>query len=151
MQTANTAFLHVFQRIAAALAVDFGFDSPMPDDLRDLHWAALGCSRFLCGICAGFTETFIFPCKNGAPARTRTWDQLIKSQLLYQLSYRGNLLRCVATQTFYGRVKVAGKFYRDGSRASVGGTIQLCCRSVAVKTWASITQNECIGSRITTR
>ena len=28
----------------------------------------------------------------GAPARTRTWDQLIKSQLLYQLSYRGNQL-----------------------------------------------------------
>ncbi len=27
---------------------------------------------------------------NGAPARTRTWDQLIKSQLLYQLSYRGH-------------------------------------------------------------
>ena len=26
----------------------------------------------------------------GAPARTRTLDQLIKSQLLYQLSYRGN-------------------------------------------------------------
>ena len=29
-------------------------------------------------------------CLSGAPARTRTWDQLIKSQLLYQLSYRGN-------------------------------------------------------------
>ena len=27
---------------------------------------------------------------SGAPARTRTVDQLIKSQLLYQLSYRGN-------------------------------------------------------------
>src|ERR1017187_7126586 len=27
--------------------------------------------------------------KVGAPARTRTLDQLIKSQLLYQLSYRG--------------------------------------------------------------
>ena len=27
---------------------------------------------------------------DGAPARTRTWDQLIKSQLLYQLSYRGD-------------------------------------------------------------
>jgi hypothetical protein len=27
--------------------------------------------------------------QNGAPARTRTLDQLIKSQLLYQLSYRG--------------------------------------------------------------
>ena len=27
--------------------------------------------------------------KNSAPARIRTWDQLIKSQLLYQLSYRG--------------------------------------------------------------
>lgn len=27
--------------------------------------------------------------KPGAPARTRTWNQLIKSQLLYQLSYRG--------------------------------------------------------------
>ncbi len=29
---------------------------------------------------------------SGAPARTRTWNQLIKSQLLYQLSYRGNQL-----------------------------------------------------------
>ena len=28
--------------------------------------------------------------KGGAPARIRTLDQLIKSQLLYQLSYRGN-------------------------------------------------------------
>ena len=27
---------------------------------------------------------------SGAPARIRTLDQLIKSQLLYQLSYRGN-------------------------------------------------------------
>jgi hypothetical protein len=27
---------------------------------------------------------------NGASARTRTVNQLIKSQLLYQLSYRGN-------------------------------------------------------------
>ena len=26
------------------------------------------------------------------PSRTRTYDQLIKSQLLYQLSYRGNHL-----------------------------------------------------------
>ena len=28
--------------------------------------------------------------KSGAPVRTRTGNQLIKSQLLYQLSYRGN-------------------------------------------------------------
>jgi hypothetical protein len=27
---------------------------------------------------------------SGAPVRTRTGNQLIKSQLLYQLSYRGN-------------------------------------------------------------
>ncbi len=27
---------------------------------------------------------------SGAPGRTRTYDQLIKSQLLYQLSYRGS-------------------------------------------------------------
>ena len=32
------------------------------------------------------------PNKNGAPGETRTLDQLIKSQLLYQLSYRGNRL-----------------------------------------------------------
>ena len=28
--------------------------------------------------------------RNGAPVGTRTPNQLIKSQLLYQLSYRGN-------------------------------------------------------------
>ena len=28
--------------------------------------------------------------EDGAPVRTRTGNQLIKSQLLYQLSYRGN-------------------------------------------------------------
>ena len=28
--------------------------------------------------------------KNGTPGRTRTYNQLIKSQLLYQLSYRGD-------------------------------------------------------------
>ena len=28
--------------------------------------------------------------RDGAPVRTRTGNQLIKSQLLYQLSYRGN-------------------------------------------------------------
>ena len=28
--------------------------------------------------------------ESGASARIRTWDQLIKSQLLYQLSYRGS-------------------------------------------------------------
>jgi hypothetical protein len=32
--------------------------------------------------------------ESGAPARTRTVDQLIKSQLLYQLSYRGISLIC---------------------------------------------------------
>ena len=26
---------------------------------------------------------------NGSPARTRTWDMLINSEPLYQLSYRG--------------------------------------------------------------
>ena len=30
--------------------------------------------------------------ENGAPGRTRTFNQLIKSQLLCQLSYRGNTL-----------------------------------------------------------
>jgi hypothetical protein len=30
--------------------------------------------------------------ENGAPGGIRTHDQLIKSQLLYQLSYRGNKL-----------------------------------------------------------
>ena len=45
--------------------------------------------------------------KNGAPGGIRTHDQLIKSQLLYQLSYRGN-----RTGTFYGRAKVDGKNYR---------------------------------------
>src|SRR5213596_3626837 len=30
--------------------------------------------------------------RSGAPARTRTVNQLIKSQLLYQLSYRGKVL-----------------------------------------------------------
>ena len=29
---------------------------------------------------------------NGAPVGTRTPNQLIKSQLLYQLSYRGNII-----------------------------------------------------------
>ena len=29
--------------------------------------------------------------KSGAPGGIRTHDQLIKSQLLYQLSYRGNM------------------------------------------------------------
>src|SRR5713226_8386750 len=33
---------------------------------------------------------FFRPCSNGAPGRTRTFNQLIKSQLLCQLSYRGD-------------------------------------------------------------
>ena len=33
--------------------------------------------------------------KFGAPARTRTWNPLIKSQLLYQLSYRGTVPKLV--------------------------------------------------------
>ena len=37
---------------------------------------------------------------NGAPARTRTLDQLIKSQLLYQLSYRGNQRAVSISMTF---------------------------------------------------
>jgi hypothetical protein len=32
---------------------------------------------------------------NGGRTRTRTWDPLIKSQLLYQLSYAPGLLRLV--------------------------------------------------------
>ena len=42
----------------------------------------------------------------GAPGGIRTHDQLIKSQLLYQLSYRGNL------KTIYIAAKADGKFYR---------------------------------------
>jgi hypothetical protein len=37
--------------------------------------------------------TLKIPCKNGAPVGTRTPNQLIKSQLLYQLSYRGKVLK----------------------------------------------------------
>lgn len=33
--------------------------------------------------------------ENGTPAGTRTRDQLIKSQLLYQLSYRGTLIHAM--------------------------------------------------------
>ena len=43
-------------------------------------------SRFGCHPFFLAPERFL----SGAPARTRTWDQLIKSQLLYQLSYRGS-------------------------------------------------------------
>src|SRR5438045_6917655 len=44
--------------------------------------------------------------KSGAPGRTRTVNQLIKSQLLCQLSYRGNLL------IYFARTKVDGKLIR---------------------------------------
>ena len=37
---------------------------------------------------------------DGASARTRTVDQLIKSQLLYQLSYRGNRLAYCRNRAF---------------------------------------------------
>jgi hypothetical protein len=33
---------------------------------------------------------------NGAPVRTRTGNQLIKSQLLYQLSYRGKTIENIS-------------------------------------------------------
>src|SRR5437667_12631648 len=36
--------------------------------------------------------------RSGAPVGTRTPNQLIKSQLLYQLSYRGNILYSNALQ-----------------------------------------------------
>src|SRR5439155_26871158 len=49
---------------------------------------------------------------SGAPVGTRTPNQLIKSQLLYQLSYRG-------TGTFYGRVTVDGKIYRESLETTV--------------------------------
>ena len=64
-------------------------------------------------------DGLLFAAKAGAPVGTRTPNQLIKSQLLYQLSYRGkmvkvpNLLQYASTGTFYGRVKVDGKLYRD--------------------------------------
>ena len=44
---------------------------------------------------------------------TRTPNQLIKSQLLYQLSYRGS------AETFYGRATVDGKIYRESLKATV--------------------------------
>lgn len=34
-----------------------------------------------------FSEVFDFSGKHGGRTRARTWDPLIKSQLLYQLSY----------------------------------------------------------------
>jgi hypothetical protein len=45
--------------------------------------------------------------KNGAPGGIRTHDQLIKSQLLYQLSYRGD-----PENIIYLVTKADGKFYR---------------------------------------
>ena len=56
-------------------------------------------ARFVCkvdhqkGKRLNWEETSSLPLdleEGGAPARIRTLDQLIKSQLLYQLSYRGN-------------------------------------------------------------
>ncbi len=44
---------------------------------------------------------------------TRTPNQLIKSQLLYQLSYRGS------AGTFYGRATVDGKIYRQSLKTMV--------------------------------
>src|SRR4030095_9444548 len=53
-------------------------DSEAQVILHSILLVALHCALF-----------FVTGCRSGAPARTRTWDQLIKSQLLYQLSYRG--------------------------------------------------------------
>ena len=53
---------------------------------------AWGCVRI--GKGSAKAEVTVFPFLkfvwSGAPGRTRTYDQLIKSQLLYQLSYRGS-------------------------------------------------------------
>ncbi len=47
--------------------------------------------------------------KNGSPARTRTWDMVINSHPLYQLSYRGmnwyDEIGCTATYTSWRPVR----------------------------------------------
>ncbi len=61
--------------------------------------------------------------ESGAPARTRTLDQLIKSQLLYQLSYRGNQGR-LALQSNAGVVNLhLGVCYRAVFAAASGALI----------------------------
>ena len=36
-----------------------------------------------------------FTTRPGTPTRARTWDTLIKSQVLYQLSYGGKITKCL--------------------------------------------------------
>ena len=64
-----------------------GLARPRCRVIRNLPGATFGTTRQgeRGGVCKN-------PNKNGAPGETRTLDQLIKSQLLYQLSYRGNRL-----------------------------------------------------------
>ncbi len=50
-------------------------------------WGSLACSKKRQWL-RGLHAKPLSP-QNGAPVRTRTGNQLIKSQLLYQLSYRG--------------------------------------------------------------
>ena len=78
---------------------------------------------------------------SGAPARTRTWDQLIKSQLLYQLSYRGrtgfratyttapppetDLLRYVSTDIFTEGWRQAASSFAQGRPPQTGKVFHL--------------------------
>ena len=55
-ESAETAFTggivgQTITRAVAALAVNCGLNSPVPDHLRELHFSILRFSRFLCQIC----------------------------------------------------------------------------------------------------
>jgi hypothetical protein len=52
-------------------------------------WSLILSSRLLAqtGLCFCLSKHLIFKWKGGGRTRARTWDPLIKSQLLYQLSY----------------------------------------------------------------
>jgi hypothetical protein len=65
---------------------------------------------------------------NGAPGRTRTFNQLIKSQLLCQLSYRG-----VETGVYYGRIIVAGKLIRPATNADTFEQAKFASRDLYTK------------------
>ena len=51
---------------------------------------------------------------SGDPTRTRTWDPMVKSHLLYRLSYRTTRRsRTRPKQKFYNLAPVQGKFHSD--------------------------------------
>ena len=94
--------------------------------IRARKWEIFHFSAILAKAPADLTSAFFF----GAPAENRTPDTMIKSHVLYQLSYRGI---CLYHNILAYQAKFVNPFFKVSHGSCTDGLLTACARTVRVQ------------------